>query len=131
MAPSPAQAVAFYVDVARDDSYTPQKLSIRLGNSPADVQEVAALECKDPQGWIVVTLPVVDPAAGPRALDQQPQFLRCRLLQILILSSHQNGRDTHVRQVKVFSPRRPPQPQFGSELREFSSEYFRSHSRIR
>lgn len=30
--------------------------------------------------------------------------VRAYVLQIAILSNHQNGRDTHVRQVKLFSP---------------------------
>lgn len=32
-------------------------------------------------------------------------YLSALILQVLILSNHQNGRDTHVRQVKVFGPR--------------------------
>ena len=47
-------------------------------------------EVSQPQGWIVIPLGEV---SG-------------RLLQILILANHQNGRDTHVRQVKVFGPRK-------------------------
>ena len=31
--------------------------------------------------------------------------MRTHLVQICILSMHQNGRDTHVRQVKIFGPR--------------------------
>ena len=30
--------------------------------------------------------------------------VRAYVLQIAILSNHQNGRDTHVRQVKLFGP---------------------------
>ncbi|CAM9819070.1 unnamed protein product, partial [Heterosigma akashiwo] len=31
------------------------------------------------------------------------------LIQVCIISMHQNGRDTHIRQVKIFGPRRYPQ----------------------
>jgi anaphase-promoting complex subunit 10 len=31
--------------------------------------------------------------------------LRTFFLQIVILAMHQNGRDTHIRQVKIFAPR--------------------------
>lgn len=31
--------------------------------------------------------------------------LKAHLLQLQILSNHQNGRDTHIRQVQVFGPR--------------------------
>ena len=32
-------------------------------------------------------------------------YLRTNVIQIAVLSSHQNGRDTHIRQVKVYAPR--------------------------
>ena len=32
--------------------------------------------------------------------------LRAYMLQVVVLSNHQNGRDTHIRQLKVFGPRR-------------------------
>ena len=32
-------------------------------------------------------------------------YLKAFFVQIAILSNHQNGRDTHIRQIKVFGPR--------------------------
>lgn len=121
------QAIALYLDISRDDSYTPQKLSIRIGSGPADTHEVAVVDCKDPQGWVLVNLPVGAPNSP---MSSSEQFLRGRLVQILILASHQNGRDTHIRQVKIYGPRRPLHSQPGLLL-QFSSEYFKSRSRIR
>lgn len=44
------------------------------------------------------------------------EFVSGLVLQIGILSNHQNGRDTHVRQVKVFGPREDIAETFDSEL---------------
>ena len=48
-------------------------------------------------GW--VTIPLRDPGNSKYAP------LRTHLLQVKILAMHQNGRDTHIRQLKVFGPR--------------------------
>lgn len=88
--------VAFYTDYKLDESYTPQNVSIKAGNSYHDVKQVQLLKLVEPTGWVCV------PLGG--GVDDQP-FLKAHCLQIAILSSHQNGRDTHVRQVKVFAPR--------------------------
>lgn len=38
----PVQQISMFVDIGLDDSYTPQKISIRAGTSHADLQEVRA-----------------------------------------------------------------------------------------
>lgn len=43
-------------------------------------------------------------AAGPGTLGGGPP-LRAFLLQVAVLSNHQSGRDTHVRQARVYGPR--------------------------
>ena len=44
-------------------------------------------------------------AAKEGADDAQTTMMRTHLIQIAVLSNHQNGRDTHIRQIKIFSPR--------------------------
>ena len=51
------------------------------------------MELEEPDGWVVI--PLQSGAA---------QYIRMFLLQIAVLSNHQNGRDTHIRQIKVFGP---------------------------
>ena len=34
--------------------------------------------------------------------------LKAYFVQLAVISNHQNGRDTHIRQVKVFGPRQEP-----------------------
>jgi len=117
--------LSLYMDYALDESYTPKKLCIRAGMTHHDLADIRSLELHEPQGWITIPL-----AAPPDPLDllilqqqqqqqQQQQKteqvkditvtnrpLRVHFIQISIISMHQNGRDTHVRQVKVFGPRR-------------------------
>ena len=35
------------------------------------------------------------------------RVLRAHFIQVCVVSMHQNGRDTHIRQVKVYGPRQP------------------------
>ena len=87
------QEIAIYVNFKNDESYTPHKLSVRVGNSYHDLREVKVVELEEPDGWVVI--PLQSGAA---------QYIRMFLLQIAVLSNHQNGRDTHIRQIKVFGP---------------------------
>ncbi|KAJ3326839.1 Anaphase-promoting complex subunit 10 [Blyttiomyces sp. JEL0837] len=57
-----------------------------------DLQELRLLQLEEPVGWISVK--VDDETTG--------QPLRTTLIQVAILTNHQNGKDTHVRQLKVF-----------------------------
>jgi hypothetical protein len=45
------------------------------------------------------------PRGAPAPSSGKPR-LRAYMLQVVVLSNHQNGRDTHIRQLKVFGPRR-------------------------
>ncbi len=72
----------------------PFRISIRAGNHFNDLTEVELVELKtEPSGWIIVPL---------KDLHEQP--IRTFMLQIAVLSNYQNGRDTHMRQIKVHSP---------------------------
>lgn len=42
--------------------------------------------------------------------------LKAYCMQLAILSNHQNGRDTHVRQIKVFGPRHDVLQPLGQEI---------------
>lgn len=41
-----------FVDIGLDDSYTPQKISIRAGTHHGDLQEVKFVELDNPHGWV-------------------------------------------------------------------------------
>jgi len=93
------KAICFYVDYRQDESYTPSRISIRAGNNMLDLVEVAKVEVVEPAGWVVVHL------------QAKEDSVRAFMLQVAILSNHQNGRDTHLRQVRVFTPAIPPPSQ--------------------
>ena len=83
--------ICIYLDYHLDESYTPKKISIRTGTSMHDLVDVTAIELHEPVGWVTVALPDTYGSAGP---------LKTHLIQLRILSMHQNGRDTHIRQLK-------------------------------
>ena len=43
--------MSIYADVAGDDSYTPQKISLRAGTYHGDLHEVRYVEMQSPNGW--------------------------------------------------------------------------------
>ena len=45
------QEISLYLDFKTDESYTPSKISVRVGNSFYELQEVKMIEFKEPIGW--------------------------------------------------------------------------------
>lgn len=58
------------------------------------------------------------------------EHLKAFCVQLAVISNHQNGRDTHVRQVKIFGPRRDTLRAIGFPL-NFTSAEFGSYATIR
>ncbi|CAH2301098.1 anaphase-promoting complex subunit 10 [Pelobates cultripes] len=87
------KALCIYADYKSDESYTPSKISVRVGNNFHNLQEIRQLELVEPSGWIHVPL-----------TDAHKKPIRTFMIQIAVLANHQNGRDTHMRQIKVFTP---------------------------
>ncbi|EMP25915.1 Anaphase-promoting complex subunit 10 [Chelonia mydas] len=54
---------------------------------------ISQLELVEPSGWIHVPL-----------TDSHKKPIRTFMIQIAVLANHQNGRDTHMRQIKVYTP---------------------------
>ncbi|XP_020585156.1 anaphase-promoting complex subunit 10 [Phalaenopsis equestris] len=55
-------------------------------------------------------------------------FIHTFMLQLAVLSNHLNGRDTHIRQIKIYGPRPNPIPTLPFH---FTSKEFISYSTIR
>jgi len=113
----------------KDESYTPKRMKVRVGTTFHNLEEVRTVDVREPCGWCTIPLwrkwgedpldNVLDPGGGGDLGSEQDEAargskgvplwkrkpLRTHLVQICILSMHQNGRDTHVRQVKIFGPR--------------------------
>mmetsp|Transcript_39722 Transcript_39722/g.94129 ORF Transcript_39722/g.94129 Transcript_39722/m.94129 type:complete len:211 (-) Transcript_39722:89-721(-) len=104
--------IAIYCDFKHDESYTPSKISIRAGTHFHDLQEVKEVTLDEPTGWLSVplsqrdlTFTEQDATGGSAGRDES---LRAFMLQIAVLANHENGRDSHIRQIKVFGPRPDP-----------------------
>lgn len=122
-------ALALHMDFNLDESYTPRKMKIKVGTTFHNLEEVRYVEVREPVGWCVIPLwrkwgeDVLDSILDPDGMESDEEEdrdagrkrhhvpvwkrkpLRTHFVQIGIISMHQNGRDTHVRQVKVFGPR--------------------------
>ncbi|KAL1923569.1 uncharacterized protein VTP21DRAFT_8549 [Calcarisporiella thermophila] len=114
--------LCIFLDAKQDESYTPNKLSVRVGNSFYDLMDLHILDLEEPSGWVVI--PLSSSSTGRTKLP-----LVTRLLQLAILSNHQNGKDTHVRQIKVFAPRQMPLED--DDILPFTSTTLAMHSTVR
>lgn len=85
--------IYIYTDYKLDESYTPNKISIRVGTHFNDLQEIDVIDLEEPSGWVQIPM-----------LDVRSKPIRTFMIQIAVISNHQNGRDTHMRQIKVHSP---------------------------
>ncbi|KAF9090602.1 Anaphase-promoting complex subunit 10 [Mortierella sp. AD031] len=87
--------VSFFRD-KQDESYTPLRVSIRGGTNHHDLKELYSLDVEEATGWVNVNLAELSGSGRPP---------RVFLLQLAVLSNHHSGRDTHIRQLKLFSTR--------------------------
>ncbi|XP_066139541.1 anaphase-promoting complex subunit 10-like isoform X2 [Euwallacea fornicatus] len=85
--------IYIYTDYKLDESYTPSRISIRVGTHFNDLQEIEVVPLIEPSGWVHVPI---------RDIRDRP--IRVFMIQIAVTSNHQNGRDTHMRQIKIHSP---------------------------
>jgi anaphase-promoting complex subunit 10 len=88
------QRVSIYTSFGLDESYTPSKISLLAGTGLHDLVEVAALNLNEPHGWIHILLSGMRPDGVIKAF----------LLRLVVVANHQNGKDTHIRALKVYSP---------------------------
>ncbi|KAF0978290.1 hypothetical protein FDP41_002805 [Naegleria fowleri] len=108
------QDVLIYLDYKKDESYTPQTISIRCGTSFHDLTHVKTVELEEPVGYICINMSddekdnnqttSINTTTTTTTSSLPHGTIRCNMLQIVISQNHQNGRDTHVRQVKVYGP---------------------------
>jgi len=109
------EEVRIFTDHKLDESYTPCKISVRAGTNYHDLQEIKLLELEEPSGWLKVSI-----------IPPNKNYLRANFIQVAVLQNHQNGRDTHIRQVKIFGPRYA-----SSKLMHFKTEEFTVYSELR
>ncbi|CAI0392290.1 unnamed protein product [Linum tenue] len=113
--------VVVYVDFKLDESYTPSKILIRAGDGFHNLKDIKTVELVKPTGWVYISLSGNDPRL-------RETFVNTFMLQIAVISNHLNGRDTHVRQIKVYGPRPNPIPH---QPFQFTSTEFITYSSVR
>ncbi|GAB7359910.1 hypothetical protein MBLNU230_g7437t1 [Neophaeotheca triangularis] len=100
-----------FLDFERDESYTPTKIQFLAGMGVHDLQGFAEMSLEQPQGWIDVDFGNVGPIEDDGQAQENAEdvdwskrpVLRAFLIQVKILENHQNGKDTHLRAVQLFS----------------------------
>lgn len=95
--------LCIYIDHSIDESYTPRKITVGAGSCLHDLADIAVLEeLSEPKGWIIVDL---EKCCRNPVADGRRNYLKTHFLQVKVQSMHQNGKDTHIRQIKVFGAR--------------------------
>jgi anaphase-promoting complex subunit 10 len=89
-----------YLDYKTDESYTPSKIAIRIENSFNEMVDIKIIDYEEPVGWFKINLE--DKNSDSKTIKP---YIKTMTLQIMILQNTHNGRDTHIRGVKIFAPR--------------------------
>ncbi|PUU79094.1 anaphase-promoting complex, subunit 10-domain-containing protein [Tuber borchii] len=110
--------ISMYLDFENDESYTPTRMSVFSGTGYHDLQEVTTMNFEQPSGWIDVNLEGV----------HEDGQLRTFLIQVCIHANHQNGKDTHVRGLQIFSAE---PPSFDSDEVPFTSRQMLTELELR
>ncbi|KAI1457941.1 anaphase-promoting complex, subunit 10-domain-containing protein [Annulohypoxylon moriforme] len=90
------RAIRLYLDYELDESYTPTKIQITGGWGPNFTIPFTTMELSAPKGWIDV--PIAGAGGGPDG-----NSMCCWFVRIIVLENHQNGKDTHIRGIKVYA----------------------------
>ena len=90
------RAIRFYVDYKNDESYTPTHIIFYAGTGNHDLIQFAEVPLTNPVGWQDV--PIANCGGGPDG-----HSLCCWIVQMHIKENHQNGKDTHIRGIKIFA----------------------------
>ncbi|KAK3356768.1 galactose-binding domain-like protein [Lasiosphaeria hispida] len=90
------RAIRFYVDYNKDESYTPTHVIFYAGTGHHDLIQFAEVPLTNPVGWQDV--PIADCGGGPDG-----HSLCCWIVQVHVKENHQNGKDTHIRGIKIFA----------------------------
>lgn len=88
--------IRFFVDYQEDESYTPTKIVFKSGTSENNLIEFATMNLDNPFGWQDV------PISGAGG-EPDGNTLVSYVLQMQILENHQNGKDTHLRGIKIYA----------------------------
>lgn len=86
--------LAMFFSLQWDESYTPRVVQIYAGYGPADARFYKTVEVRYMNGW-----------AALRFQDNRPHdgLLKCKFLRLVFPLNHENGKDTHLRGIRLYS----------------------------
>lgn len=86
--------IGIFFTITADESYTPRVIHIFAGNSPSDAVFYKTLIVNNMNGWAVLTFE-----------DNLPveKLLKCQYLRFKFPVNHENGKDTHLRGIRVYT----------------------------
>ncbi|KAI0078293.1 anaphase-promoting complex, subunit 10 [Panus rudis PR-1116 ss-1] len=93
------QKISIFLSFPMDDSYTPCTLSIRAGTGTTDLQDVRLFSLDKPDGWLTV-----DVSTEPNEDGEGFKPVHAYVIQVVIMANHMNGKDTHVRGLRILGP---------------------------
>ena len=100
------------MDYKLDESYTPKKLLIRIGTCTHDLHDLVTIDINEPVGWVNVPLKSNNNTNTNNSDNNSDNdnnnidYIKTFFIQIRFLAMHQNGRDAHIRSIKLYSPRK-------------------------
>jgi len=99
--------IEMYCDYKLDESYTPHEIQVKASISLYEEEIILQEKLHEPNGWVVLQLKPHSKQYYYNNNQYKNTFkcLKTNKIIIEILSSHQQGRDTHIRQIKIYSPR--------------------------
>ncbi|SCU86394.1 LAMI_0D01882g1_1 [Lachancea mirantina] len=86
--------IALFFSLFLDESYSPQIFEIYAGHGPSDATHYKTLHIGEINQWIALSFE-----------DSRPddRLLMCQFIRFVIPTNHENGKDTHLRGLKLFA----------------------------
>lgn len=114
--------LAIYFSLFIDESYTPEIINLYAGNNLSDATFYKTIEVRNVNGWVIFTFE-----------DNRPwdKLLKCHFLRLEITTNHENGKDTHLRGIRIYSPGQSKLEVSNSAIGDVCGSQFLIHSIIR
>ncbi|CCH61087.1 hypothetical protein TBLA_0E00250 [Henningerozyma blattae CBS 6284] len=89
--------ISIFLSTIVDESYTPKIIKVYVGFHENDYILYKNLVVDQINGWVSLRMINGDIQAG--------NPIKCQFIKIVFPLNHENGKDTHIRSIKVFAPR--------------------------
>ncbi|EDO15384.1 hypothetical protein Kpol_460p19 [Vanderwaltozyma polyspora DSM 70294] len=113
--------IAIFISLIADESYTPRLIKMYVGHSPADALFYKNIEIRNINGWAALTF------EDNRSPDN---LLKCQFVRLVLPINHENGKDTHLRGIRIYSPSKTSSVETSEWIQSFdtNSKLFTEYS---